>query len=211
MNLFNGRLARRAPNRTLDAYAASAAVYAQRTAGVDMSRERDFFLQRLPQRAGAHKVIDAGCGSARDALEFRRLGLEVVAFDGCKEMADIASGTCGQEVQHLQFDQVEWVDSFDGVWACASLLHLDDVALQDALNRLARSLTPGGVLCAVMKQGEGTSTAADGRFFNYVTLERISKLLERAGLGQIESFEADSYMSIPDTTWLTVAARKPYF
>ncbi|KWT98391.1 Helicase-like protein [Variovorax sp. WDL1] len=133
-----------------------------------------------------------------------------MAFDGCKEMAELASATCGQEVLHLRFDEVVWQGAFDGVWASGSLLHLDDSAQVDALQRLARSLRPGGVLCAVMERGEGTSVASDGRFFNYTTTEKFARVVARAGLGQFESFAADSYLAADGTVWLTMCARKPY-
>ena len=50
--------------------------------------------------------------------------MEVVAFDGSAEIARLASERTGLKVLHLTFDQIDWRDEFDGVWACASLLHL---------------------------------------------------------------------------------------
>ena len=46
----------------------------------------------------------------------------------------------------LCFEDVAWQDRFDGIWACASLLHVAPADLPDALRRLQRALRPGGVL-----------------------------------------------------------------
>ncbi len=57
------------------------------------------------------------------------------------------------KVLHLTFDQIDWREEFDGVWACASLLHLPSPQLQIALNRMIGGLRRGGVLYVSLKEG----------------------------------------------------------
>nr|QQZ48807.1 class I SAM-dependent methyltransferase [Phenylobacterium glaciei] len=69
-------------------------------------------------------MLDAGCGSGRDALAFRGLGFQVTAFDGSSRMVEMAQAHTGLKVLHMDFSQVAWVAAFDGIWSCASLLHV---------------------------------------------------------------------------------------
>src|SRR3712207_7267921 len=48
-------------------------------------RSHDRFLRRV--RPGG-RILDAGCGTGRDALAFVQRGFEVVAFDASAEMVD---------------------------------------------------------------------------------------------------------------------------
>lgn len=192
---------------TLRVYEATAHSYVDRTTGVDMSEEQEFFLERLPRVVDA-RVLDAGCGSGRDALAFARRGLAVEAFDGSAVMASLAAKTLGSPVHVLRFDQVVWENRFDGIWACASLLHLDDAGLEAALKRLYRALRPGGILCAVMKVGQGSEAAADGRFYRYTDIEDLSAQMQKAGLHSLEWRTATSHLRSDSTMWLTMAGRR---
>jgi ubiquinone/menaquinone biosynthesis C-methylase UbiE len=68
---------------TIDFYNQNAASYAAETLHADMHASRQRFLAHLS--AGA-SVLDAGCGSGRDALAFKEAGFAVAAFDASEEM-----------------------------------------------------------------------------------------------------------------------------
>ena len=129
--------------RTLDYYDSHAEEFIERTANLSIEHLYEPFLALVPEGG---RILDAGCGSGRDAAEFARRGYEVVAFDGSAEIARLASKRTGLKVLHLTFDQIDWREEFDGVWACASLLHLPSPQLQTALDRMIGGLRRGGVL-----------------------------------------------------------------
>jgi SAM-dependent methyltransferase len=64
--------------RTLDYYDSHAEEFLERTATVSIEHLYEPFLALVPQGG---RILDAGCGSGRDAAEFARRGYEVVAFD----------------------------------------------------------------------------------------------------------------------------------
>ncbi|NJN00325.1 MAG: methyltransferase domain-containing protein [Aquincola sp.] len=68
--------------------------------GVDMTPIHQRFLARL--ESGAH-ILDAGCGSGRDAKAFAEAGFRVTAFDASAELARLASTYCGFEVAVRRF------------------------------------------------------------------------------------------------------------
>ena len=158
---------------TLSYYEANAERFSEETRHVDMASLYYPFLSLLPQ--GAH-ILDAGCGSGRDSLYFLRNGYEVTAFDVSEKMAGLASSLLGQTVLRTSFDHLSFTRQFDGVWACASLLHVPRSAMPGVLTRLARSLKPGGAMYTSFKYGDSEGVR-DGRFFSDYDEEGLRALL----------------------------------
>jgi 2-polyprenyl-3-methyl-5-hydroxy-6-metoxy-1,4-benzoquinol methylase len=64
-------------------YNQNAEGYFADTVGADVHHLRSKFLTHVP--AGGD-ILDAGCGSGRDALAFHKAGYHVIAFDASAEM-----------------------------------------------------------------------------------------------------------------------------
>lgn len=106
---------------TPDYYSQNARHFFDSTAFVDMSELHEAFLSRLA--ANAH-ILDAGCGSGRDAKAFADRGYRVRAFDASPELVSLARQHSGVAVDVRTFADVVEVDAYDGIWCCASLLHV---------------------------------------------------------------------------------------
>lgn len=63
-----------------------------------------------------------------------------------------------------RFEDLEYIDQFDGIWACASLLHVTMEAMLDVIKRLYKSLKTSGVLYASFKKGIGEHYRGERRF-----------------------------------------------
>jgi SAM-dependent methyltransferase len=124
--------------------------------------------------------LDAGCGAGRDAAAFARLGHQVVAMEPCEPLAARAEALLGANVLRMRFDEMTFADEFDGVWACASLLHVALSSMPDALSRCARALRAGGVLFASFKHGR-SERQGDGRWFTDLNEQRWAELSSRLG------------------------------
>ncbi len=131
------------------------------TVDVDMSELHSAFLVRLP--AGG-RILDAGCGSGRDAKAFALRGYDVTAFDASPELAKLASAHCGLDVAVRTFSAVDEIDAYDGIWSCASLLHVADQDMAANIGLLWRALRPGGCLYLSFKLGNGERTHGGRRF-----------------------------------------------
>jgi superfamily II DNA or RNA helicase/HKD family nuclease/SOS-response transcriptional repressor LexA len=142
-------------------YKQFAAEFFSSTVNVDMAALRQRFVANL--RPGAH-ILDAGCGSGRDAKAFALAGFKVSAFDASPELACLASAHCGFEVTVRRFEDVDEVEVFDGIWCCASLLHVPISAIPTTLDRLWCALRPGGTLYVSFKDGNGERDHGGRRF-----------------------------------------------
>lgn len=184
--------------------------YASRTATLDLGPVRSRFLDYLPSYS---RILDAGCGSGRDAVAFAEAGYRVDAIDESAGMVEqarltVANSASAEQVrvQRQGFAQLEAHLSYEGVWACASLVHLNDAEVSDAMHRLMRALKPEGILYASIKKGTGMRRSPDGRTFNEFTLGRLlDALLPHGSLVEywITGSQADA-----ETLWHNVLLRK---
>lgn len=161
-------------------YRQFAAEFFESTVGVDMSPIRERFAALLD--AGA-RVLDAGCGSGRDAKAFAQQGFRVSAFDASPELAARASDHCGFAVEVRTFHDVDEVNAYDGIWCCASLLHVAPEEMPGVVSRLWAALAPCGVLYASFKRGTGTRLHS-GRQFTDADESQVAEWL--AALPELE-------------------------
>lgn len=159
-------------NQTLAYYNKNAAAFCEGTVGVDMSHLYEVFLRHIPEGG---RILDLGCGSGRDSLEFLRKGYSVEAIDGSSELARLASEYIGQTVRCMDFEELDYEAEFDGVWACASLLHASKSLLPSVLGKIHRALVPGGILYFSFKRGDSERMAGE-RFFNDYTEDTVKDL-----------------------------------
>lgn len=150
-------------------YAQHAQQFINDTLHVDMQSLYAPFLAALP--VNAH-ILDAGCGSGRDALAFQQLGYQISAFDASEPLAAHASQLLGVMVPVKRFADMDEIERYDGIWACASLLHVPENQLPDAFSRLWQALKPGGVLYCSFKHGQGERSQG-GRHFTDADEARI--------------------------------------
>ena len=138
------------------------------------------FLERIIEGG---KILDFGCGTGRDAKYFMENGYQVDALDGSREMCKIASDNIGKKVIHKNFLDFKVVDTYDGIWASASLLHLSTDDLLKVLKKLAKALKNNGYLYVSFKVGEFEGIR-NSRYFNDMTEEKLKNLLTK-----VEEFE----------------------
>lgn len=191
----------------LNYYSLNSRAFFDDTVGVDMTSIHGQFLALVPKGGF---VLDAGCGSGRDALAFYQRGYRVAAFDASHELATLASEYIGQEVVTRTFADVAEVGLYDGIWACASLLHLPLDSLPDAITRLWQALKPGGVCYVSFKDGNG-ERVKDGRHFtdlNELALRRL--FAELHDVFRIECWQTSDARPGRDDLWLNAIIRRKH-
>jgi SAM-dependent methyltransferase len=158
-----------------DFYQQNAESFFGDTMEVDMKPLYRRFLPQLPDQA---HILDAGCGSGRDAIAFANLGHQVTAFDASPALIALAETQLGQPVHCLRFQDITWQEQFDGIWACSSLLHVPAAELPDVMQRLCNALKPGGILYASFKYGS-CEREHQGRRFTDLDEPGLAELLRQ--------------------------------
>jgi SAM-dependent methyltransferase len=171
---------------SIDFYDRNAEAFFSGTVSLDVEAIRARFLAFVPVGG---RILDAGCGSGRDALAFHRAGYDVRAFDGSHEMVRLAREHTGLPVQLRTFDDLDLGCCFDGIWASASLLHVPRARLPGVTASLVRALRPAGAMYVSMKRGAG-DREVDGRLFVDVDEQGLAQLLEGASLTIVDAWSS---------------------
>ena len=189
----------------IEYYNTNAASFVAGTQNVDMSLWRDKFEAYV---SDGSRILDAGCGSGRDSKAFIQHGFSVVAFDASREMCKAASELIGQEVWQMKFEELSFDEEFDGIWACASLLHVSYEELPGVMKKLKKALKPKGVIYVSFKYGDGKMTKGERTFSNF-TETTVEKLLNDTGFEMIESgITGDVRKGRGDEKWINAIAKK---
>ena len=109
-------------NNTLEYYNSKARDFVAGTVDVEFTEIQDGFLNYIPQ---AGRILDFGCGSGRDTKYFLSKVYNVDALDGSEELCKIAREYTGIAVKHMLFEELDVVAQYDGIWAYASILHVE--------------------------------------------------------------------------------------
>ncbi|MCU8386510.1 class I SAM-dependent methyltransferase [Vibrio vulnificus] len=166
-------------NITDQYYTENAQSFFESTVSVDVQKLYDQFLTHLDPNSA---ILDAGCGSGRDAKHFKALGFRVTAFDANQALVELASRHLEQHVIHAKFDTFRAEpNSFDGIWACASLLHVPDKELGATFLTLSQLLRPQGLFYCSFKYGQAAQVR-NGRFFTDMDEHKLHATLTTSPL-----------------------------
>ncbi|MCM1496690.1 MAG: class I SAM-dependent methyltransferase [Bacteroides sp.] len=195
-------------NQTIAYYNKNAKAFCDSTFHADMSICRNRFLHFLPKDKNI-TILDAGCGSGRDSRYFLERGFSVEAMDASEKICEIATQNIGQKVQCMRFQDITYIERFDGIWACASLLHVSRAELPAVLHRLYQALQSQGILYASFKYG-ASETVRGERQFSDLQEDSGRELLVSAGFSVLECFVTmDVRAERKGEKWLNIIGKKP--
>ena len=190
---------------TTDYYNTNASDFIDGTIDVDTGSLRERFLKYVP--AGG-SILDLGCGSGRDSKCFKDAGYDVRAIDASRELCIKASEYAGIDVKCMRFEELDDAGIYDGVFACASLLHVPERDLPGVLAKINKALKPDGVLYASFKYGDFAGER-DGRFFHDMNEKSVEVLFTSLpGFGIEEMWQSHDVRRNKDAYWINVIARK---
>lgn len=192
--------------RTLEYYNTNATDFVSNTVDVAFSEVQDFFLAHIPSGG---KILDFGCGSGRDTKYFLSCGYDVDAVDGSEELCKIASAYTGIEVKQMLFEELDAVNEYDGIWACASILHVEKKQLSSIIAKMAAATKENGTVYMSFKYGDFEGVR-NGRFFTYLAEESFAKILKEIPDLQIVKtwVSADVRAERGEERWLNILLRK---
>jgi SAM-dependent methyltransferase len=190
---------------SVEYYDKNAVEYFERTVDINMQTLWDLFTDQLPEGAS---ILDLGCGSGRDSAYFISCGFDVTAMDASEEMCDLASIHIGQDVLNLSFAEMDFNEVFDGIWACASLLHVPGDQIEEIFTKVVKSLKENGVLFMSFYYGDFEGER-NGRYYKDYRTKSIKELI--SGYENLEIIELDKCDDLnpeANTQWIYALLRK---
>lgn len=174
------------------------------------------FIKHLPKNA---HILEAGCGPGRESVIFKKKGIKTTGVDLSQELLRIAEkNNPGVEYIKTNFLNLPLKNNiFDGIWAHASLVHLETILdVQKALKEFNRVLKLGGFLLVEVKEKtdkKETAIIVDSlsnheRFFRYYTKEGIQKLIKEAGFEIINFTMREDQYGRSEVKWIEVIGKK---
>ena len=193
-------------DETLEYYAQNTDAFIEGTLSADMKDTRARFAAHLPPKG---IILDFGCGSGRDTKAFLDAGFRVEATDGSGELCRKASEYAGIPVKQMLFQELDAQDRYDGIWACASILHLPRTELAEVLGKIEAALKPCGVLYTSFKYGDSEGVRG-GRYFTDFTEETLKPFWEAATSLHIFDLwiTQDVRPDRKDEKWINLLARR---
>lgn len=160
-------------DKTLKYYNENAQSFASGTVSVKFTKVQDKFLEKLNPDA---YILDFGCGAGRDTKYFLSRGYQVDAVDGSEQLCRIASEYTEIKVRQMLFQELDEKEKYDGIWACASILHLPKKQLREVLKNMYAALKSKGWIYISFKYGEFEGER-NGRYFTDFTTDTFKDFI----------------------------------
>ena len=189
-------------------YDQNAVSYNEGTKDHDVSQNINALLRAIKTEPPFH-ILDFGCGPGRDLQTFTKLGHIATGLEGSQQAAQIAKMKSGCEILVQDFFNLSLPDNtFDGIFANASLFHIPNKLLPKVLSHLWKCLKPNGVLFSSNPRGNNEESWHGDRFGSYHDLAAWRSFMTNAKFTEIEHYYRPSGLPIEQQPWLASVWRK---
>jgi len=189
-------------------YDQNAVSYDEGTQDHDVSQNIDALLRAIQTKPPFH-LLDFGCGPGRDLQTFTKLGHVAIGLEGSLKAANIARMKSGCEVLAQDFFNLNLPkNTFDGIFANASLFHIPNTLLPKVLGNLWACLKPDGILFSSNPRGNNQESWYGDRFGSYHDLEGWRSFMSAAQFTEIEYFYRPTGLPIEQQPWLASVWKK---
>ena len=172
-----------------------------------MSQNIAAFLGALPKDKKLD-ILDFGCGPGRDVNVFKEMGHRPTGLDGSKEFCKMTQQLSNCPILNQRFLHLELEDnSFDGIFANASLFHVPSLELPRVLRELHSALRKGGILFSSNPRGNEEGWQAQ-RYGHYMEFEVSDLYLKQSGFKIIDHYYRPSGKPREHQPWLAIVSQR---
>lgn len=194
-------------NVTLSHYDQNADSFWEGTKDHDVTQNREAFLAPFAEGKKLD-ILDFGCGPGRDVKYFQSLGHRPVGLDGSTVFCNMARQYTQCEILQQNFLSLTLpLQSFDGIFANASLFHVPGQELPRVLGELHETLRPEGILFLSNPRGDHEGWNGQ-RYGHYMQLHDSQDYLEEAGFEMLDYYYRPSGKPMSEQSWLAIVSRR---
>jgi SAM-dependent methyltransferase len=159
-------------------------------------------------------VLDAGCGPGHHSAYLHKLGHDVIGIDLSKESLKMAQAHFkGPEFKHMDMLNTIFPNSlFNGIWACASVMHLPRRLLKPQIAEFCRILISGGILALTMTIDDIAHKDSFGRFFEAYSAIDLESAITGSGFSitaqETRIREKNTEQNGEIAKWITITSKK---
>lgn len=186
-----------------DYYEKNSEKFIEETINSDMSDQYLMFEKYLKTN---DYILDLGFGSGRDSLYFRKKYL-VTSIDPARSFVINAKKLGLTNVYQTSVLEMDFENHFNGIWACATLLHVDKSDLNLAFKKCAKALKNDGIMYVSFKYGNFEGLR-NGRYYLDLTETSILHFLNDANLKILEYSITSDVRPNRNDKWLNVILKK---
>lgn len=184
-------------------YSENAKTFIEETRNCDMGEQYHFFEKNL---INAKTILDLGFGSGRDSLYFSNKYI-VYSLDPVIEFCDYARRIGLRNILNIRAQDIDFENFFDGIWACASLLHIKSSELNDVFKKCSKALKKNGIMYCSFKYGDFEGDR-NGRYYLDINELSICKYLENSGLKIFDTKITDDVRKDKSWKWINFILSK---
>ena len=194
-------------NLTIGHYEDNAESFRIGTKDHDVSQNIAAFLGALP-KGKQLDILDFGCGPGRDLNVFKQMGHRPTGLDGSKEFCKMTQKLSKFPILHQKFLHLELEDnSFDGVFANASLFHVPSLELPRVLKEIHSALRKGGILFSSNPRGSSEGWQGQ-RYGHYMEFEESQIYLKQNGFKILDHYYRPSGKPRGNQPWLAIVSQR---
>ena len=194
-------------NLTIGHYEDNAESFRIGTKDHDVSQNIEAFLGALP-KGKQLDILDFGCGPGRDLNVFKQMGHRPTGLDGSKEFCKMTQKLSKFPILNQKFLHLELEDnSFDGVFANASLFHVPSLELSRVMKEIHSALRKGGILFSSNPRGS-TEGWQGQRYGHYMEFEESEIYLKQNGFKILDHYYRPSGKPRELQPWLAIVSQR---
>lgn len=188
-------------DKTLEMYANKIEEYCESVKELDTPLYSKKFLETIV----GTKILEIGSASTRDACYFRDLGYDVTCLDPVKGFYDIALNS-GFNALNCYFEDTNFNDEFNGIWAMACLIHVKKSMLDDIFKKANITLKDNGVFYLSLRNGVSEAVIND-IYYNFVSVDEIKNYASNSGFEIIDLWDSE-HIHGKDNIWYNITLKK---
>lgn len=173
------------------------------TSNANMKELYNFFEKHIKK---GMKILDVGFGSARD-MKYFSSKYDVYGIDIVDEFVNHAKQLGLTQVYKQSILDITFQNTFNAIWACASLLHIEKENLNQAFKKCNNALKGNGIMYCSFKYGTFIGER-NGRYYIDLTEESIKEYLKDTNFKIIDILITVDVRPNRNEKWLNIILKK---